>query len=441
MNGMFTSGHTLTDADGQPITVRDFLGGGGQGEVYRVDSTAGERALKWYFPSADAALQRHIVLDLIERGSPDDRFLWPQTLVENTDGFGYLMDVRGARFVGLPDLLSRRVAAGYPALLTACVNLVEAYRRLHAAGVAYRDISWGNVFLDPRSGDVLVCDNDNAVADGQRVTITGTMDFMAPELVRADPDAQPCTQTDLHALAVLLFMILMNHHPLCGRLELQIRCLDGQAKTKLFGRDPVFVFDPKDDRNRPLPGEQDTVIHTWSAAPAGLRALFESVFTVGLGSPNDRVREGQWRDMLSRLVDLVMPCQGCGRANMTDVSSPGNGTCWKCRGALRSPVRLEVTVPGTGSRAPRTILMTPGAKLYEHHRESDPKRHDFTAVVAEVTEHPTRAGVFGLTNRTASDFTVRRPDGSTDVVGPGRSIAIKPGISLRQDTMEGRFVG
>lgn len=440
MNGMFASGHTTTDARGGTLTVLDFLGGGGQGEVYRVRTDAGERALKWYFPSTDGVLQRRIVRDLVERGSPDARFLWPQALVEDATGFGYLMGLRPPRFVGLPELFSRRVSTGYRALLTACVNLVEAYRGLHAAGIAYRDISWGNVFLDPRTGEVLVCDNDNAIAEGERVTISGTMDFMAPELVCATDNAQPCTQTDLHALAVLLFMILMNHHPLCGRLELQIRCLNAEAKTKLFGRDPVFVFDPHDDRNRPLPGEQDTVIHTWNAAPASLRALFESVFTTGLRAPDERVRESQWRDILARLVDLVMPCQGCGRANMTDVTTPGTGTCWKCRGPLRSPVRLEVGAPGTGSRSPRTILMTPGARLYRHHLERDPQAHDFAAVVAEVTEHPTHRGRLGLTNRTTDDLTMHRPDGTSDLVGPGRSIAVKPGVRLRLGAVEGEFV-
>jgi serine/threonine protein kinase len=82
-----------------------------------------------------------------------------------------------------------------PRELAACIHLVEAYRALHSQGIAYRDISQGNVFFDPATGDILVCDNDNAVVDGRQAGIEGTMEFMAPELVRGDPGASPSTQS------------------------------------------------------------------------------------------------------------------------------------------------------------------------------------------------------------------------------------------------------
>ena len=127
------------------------------------------------------------------------------------------------------------------------------------------------MFFDPASGDILVCDNDNAVVDGRQAGIEGTMEFMAPELVRADPGATPCTQTDLHSLAVLLFMMLMNHHPLLGAREYHIRLFDESAQALLYGREPVFIFDPADESNRPVPGYHETVLATGDAAPGSLR--------------------------------------------------------------------------------------------------------------------------------------------------------------------------
>jgi hypothetical protein len=34
-------------------------------------------------------------------------------------------------------------------------------------GYSYRDISFGNLFFDPDTGDVLICDNDNVSANGK----------------------------------------------------------------------------------------------------------------------------------------------------------------------------------------------------------------------------------------------------------------------------------
>ncbi len=49
-------------------------------------------AVKWYFRTPDA-VERDAIADLVERGSPSRRFLWPLELVEapETRGFGYLM--------------------------------------------------------------------------------------------------------------------------------------------------------------------------------------------------------------------------------------------------------------------------------------------------------------------------------------------------------------
>lgn len=436
MNGMLGAGQVLaTESGDDKVTVEALLGHGGQGEVYRVRTRAGSYALKWYYPQLADARQRAVLQTLIERNWGDDRFLWPEALVIDPAaprrGFGYLMGLRPDRFSDLPALFRRdpRVAATTPlTLVTAALHTAEAYRALHAKGIAYRDINWGNIFFDPANGDVLICDNDNALVDGEDTTVAGTMDFMAPELVRGDPGARPSTQTDLHSLAVLLFMLLMNHHPLEGALQLAIRCLDENAKRRLYGTRPLFVYDPSDTRNRPVPGEQDTVIATWQLLPRSLRRLFETAFTAGLADPNARVRETVWRDALSEVRDAVIPCGHCGKLNMTE---PGAvpPDCWKCARPVTLPPRLEVRTGMSNSRA-RSVYLHPRAQVYAHHLVGEPDRHDFTAVVGEVTEHPTQPGRFGLTNRSDRAWTVRRQDGTLQTVEPGRTAAIRLGLLL-----------
>ncbi|ARQ70862.1 protein kinase domain-containing protein [Streptomyces marincola] len=441
-NGMLEAGTRLTTERGEEITVRGLIGSGGQGEVYEVEGPAGPQALKWYFPQLADAQRWRILETLVDRSWGDDRFLWPRAIVaqQSLASFGYVMDLRPSRFHDLPALLRRdpAVSAATPrSLITTALNTVEAYLSLHAQGIAYRDISWGNVFFDPVNGDVLVCDNDNAVVEGESAGIAGTMNFMAPELVRRDPGAVPGIQSDLHSLAVLLFYLLMNHHPFDGALELRIHCMDEKAQRKLYGTEPLFVYDPHRTANRPVPGEQDTVIATWGVLPPVLRDLFVRTFTEGLNAPSRRVRESEWRDALSAVRDAIVPCGNCGKQNMAE---PGGGApeCWKCRRPVGLPLRLELAAGKGSRRTRRDVRLNRGAELYAHHMAEDPERHDFTAVVGEVTAHPTAPGRLGLTNRSAGLWRLRRADGQELEVPPGRTAALRPGVFLELgDGVEG----
>ncbi|MEV7425079.1 MULTISPECIES: protein kinase domain-containing protein [unclassified Streptomyces] len=430
MTGMLDSGTRLTADNGDEVEVTRMLGAGGQGEVYQVTTARGDKALKWYYPACATPEQEEIVQDLVDRGFDDDRFLWPTSYVRAPHGFGYLMDIRPDRYKGLPALFRRQLRTTPRALLAASLYTVEAYQALHSEGIAYRDISWGNIFFDPDTGEVLVCDNDNAVVEGDSSGISGTMEFMAPELVRADRGARPGTQTDLHSLSVLLFMLLMNHHPLKGRNELAIHCLDEAAERRLYGRQPLFVFDPADNSNAPDPVEQSTVLHTWAAAPRTLQDLFTHNFTTGLRDPATRVRESQWRDALRAVLDSVVDCAHCGRQNMTEPEETDAGTCWSCAGALVLPPRLVITTPPP--RTERHVRLRRTAKLHTHHLAPEPARHDYSdaTLVAELTEHPSRPGRFGLANRSDTEWTGTRSDGTSQRIAPGQTVPLRSGLEL-----------
>lgn len=432
MSGMLDGGTRLAAENGDDVEIVDFLGAGGQGEVYRVRTPHGERALKWYYPNCATDEQQAIVRELVDRDFADDRFLWPEAYVPAHRGsFGYLMGLRPDRYKGLPALFRRQLRTSPRALLTACLYTVEAYQALHSRGIAYRDISWGNIFFDPATGDVLVCDNDNAVVEGDASGISGTMEFMAPELVRGEPGARPGTQSDLHSLAVLLFMFLMNHHPLKGRRELGIRCLDEAAERKLYGRSPLFVFDPADGSNAPDPMEHATVLATWDAAAGTLQELFRRSFTVGLRDPAARVRETEWRNALRAVLDSVVECASCGRQNMTEPGeNPPSRPCWGCGALLVLPPRLTVTTP-----PPRTehhVRLRRGARVQEHHLLPEPARHDCSdaALVAELVEHPKKPGRFGIANRSRQTWTGTRSDGTAQKVEPGQTVPLRAGLEL-----------
>lgn len=192
-------------------------------------------------------------------------------------------------------------------------------------------------FFDPRTGDGLICDNDSVAVDGSPVSGGfGTMRFMAPELIRKE--AWPSTSTDLFSLAVVLFYLLVQHHPLEGRKELEINSLDVQAMERLFGTEPVFVFDPDDESNRPVPGHHVNLLALWPLYPKFLHDLFVKAFSVGLHDPNARVGDKEWWTALTRLRNSIVYCFACGAQNFEDANAVHASTvnaanCWHCHHA------------------------------------------------------------------------------------------------------------
>lgn len=404
---------------GQTYAVGRLLGEGSQGSVQELVATDGSGrrlALKWYFPVSATARQRATISQLAQRGSPGSMFLWPSELVEAADGtFGYVMPLRPDRFIGLSDLLVGRVDATLGTVVRLCLGLAHGFLSLHAQGLCYRDISFGNVFFDPTTGDPLICDNDNVGVDGESESgVLGTRRFMAPEVVRGE--AMPSTQTDLYSLAVLVFYILLVHHPLLGRRELDHPCLDRKAEDELFGSSPLFVFDPDDDSNAPDPLEHSGVLANWALLPAYVQALFVQAFGAGLRDPQRRVRESVWRATLARLLDGIATCTRCGKENFSTDGVVGR--CWSCGHDMEPPLRLVVDG--------RVLVLGVGTRLCRHHLYRD---YDLSSVVGEVVRHPQR-DLWGLRNVSGQSWSVRIPGHDTSEVAPGQAMSLVDGAVL-----------
>lgn len=441
MNGQLALKSVLQSEDGAKVRIEGMFGAGGQGEVYKVsvDGDPEPKALKWYYPAGATPQQRVILENLTARRIADTRFLWPRGMVTDPSGksrgFGYLMDVRPDRFADLSALFRRHKsvrAVTMRSLMIVAVNTAEAFRYLHHQGIAYRDINWGNLFFDPASGDILICDNDNAAYEGTQTSILGTMEFIAPELVRRDGGVMPSTQTDLHALAVLLFMLTANHHPLQGAAAQKISIMTLESQTKLYGTHPVFIFDPSDNSNRPDPNEQGMVIGTWSATPPSLQRLFLRAFTQGLQDPIARVRENQWRDAFRAVHDSIVRCTSCGKENLVEPGpTPPATPCWKCRKTLVIPGRLEISAGMGQTRTVRLVRIEPGVKVYGFHLDPQPDVHDFHHVIGEIVAHPTQQGTLGLSNRTSRPWTVYQENTrEQSTVPPGRSAVLREGLLI-----------
>lgn len=430
MDGMLKTGEELVSESSSRYRVVSFLGAGGQGEVYDVETCGRHHALKWYFPYMATKAQKTLLEKLIADGSPDGKFLWPQDIVSRNGELGYVMPLRAKNYKSCIDLMKRRAEPSFYTLCRAAYNLTNGYEKLHGRGYSYRDISFSNVFFDPDSGDVLICDNDNVSPnDKDDSAVYGTPRFMAPEIVTGR--AWPSRNTDLYSLAVLLFYMFMISHPLEGRQEMEIHCMDMHAMNRLYGTDPVFVYDPVNKMNRPVKGYHDNVLIYWELYPQSIRQLFTKSFTDGLTSPNRRVTERQWMDAIANLISGIMICPACGAEVFYDEVRASRGaahTCWNCSRALQSPLLLRV--------GKNHVVLRPGEKIRSHAIRGD---YDMDTPVGEVEKNPNNPSLWGIRNDTNENWTYIRADGQQVPVETGKRAAIAKGAKISFGQAVGEF--
>lgn len=431
MDGQLKNGTILTSESGNKYSVVSLLGAGGQGEVYDVECGGRHYALKWYFKGSATIRQKKLLEEIIAKGAPDSSFLWPLELIVpmQSNLFGYIMPLRPKNYKSIVDLMKKRVNPSFYVLCRTAFNLTKGYRNLHTAGAKYQDISFGNLFFDPDNGDVLICDNDNVSYDNSKPGgVLGTPGFMAPEIVRGEK--RPSRDTDRYSLAVLLFYLFMVNHPLEGKQEASIKCMDMAARIRLYGTNPIFIFDPKNKTNRPVPGIHDNANIYWPIYPEKLRELFTKSFTVGLTTPSKRVTEPEWMNLFANMMSGMMRCS-CGAAVFYDESLQAKGVahiCWNCQGRVQVQKRLVI--------GNKTVILNQDAKLKKHHIYDD---FDMDTVVGEVVQNPKNPAFWGIRNEDERNWTYEKADGTQIPVEVGRSAGIARGVKIHFSQASGEF--
>ena len=424
---------------GKPVRhcrVLKLIGAGGQGEVYAINFEGLYGALKWYYPhyiQSDPAIFERI-LRAIGDGPPSDRFLWPLALALTPDrsSFGYIMPLREPRFHGIDGLIKGEYNMSGSSLTTAAFEHAYHYRQLHARGRCYRDISFGNAFVDPGSGEVRICDNDNVDIDNAEGVILGTPLFIAPEVYRQQ--AQPSSKSDLYALAVLIFCMLIGEHPLHGKqmTELVKRGYSGEKMLDRLHKDyPLYIFDLDDPSNRP---SEPTIVSRFNTYPRFVRRLFNRAFSkrAGLFDQDQRVQEGEWHQGMIQLRDALFACHRCGAENFYDEERlKEKGAlypCWHCGGALQLPPRIRIRT--------HMVMLNHDTRLFPHH--VDPMRaYDFSTPVADVSVHPSDRRRYGLRNLTDTNWYSTSDDGTVRTIAAGKSITLAPNTRINFGKLEG----
>ena len=416
----YQKGDRIPLVNGDKAKIIQKLGEGGQGVVYKVEIARREYALKWYHKGVIQNPNKFYqnLENNIRKGAPTKAFLWPLYLTKMVnDSFGYVMELRPSKYHEFSDFLLAKVHfQSLSAAVNAALNITNGFRELHRNGFSYQDLNDGNFFIDPNNGDVLICDNDNVAPYGESLGIAGKARYMAPEVVRNMK--RPDVMSDRFSLAVIIFRILFLDHPLEGKRVISAPCLTEELELKYYGQEPIFIYDPNDDRNRPVRGVHTNVLKFWPLYPKFIRELFTySLSKECMDGSKTRLTDNEWQIAFSRLRDMIITCP-CG--NETFVNLHEHSFCINCGKKIPKLPILHC------HNQKYNVILFPGMKLYQYH--GDKGSDDYQKVIGEIQRNPNNPNMWGIRNLSDEIWNIETQDGGMKSIKKGQ---IAPIIAIK----------
>lgn len=278
--------------------LADVLGSGGMGVVYSATQVSLGRRVAVKIPhphlAANPAVSRRFRTEALASGRLDHRNIMRVIdFGDRNDALYLVMEY----IAGKPlDELVIEQAPLEPRLATdICRQILCGLEHAHTSGIIHADIKSANVLVEMQAdGGVraVVIDlglarfSDDASTHDER-TISGTPDYLAPELVQGGP---PTIASDIYAAGVVLYELMTGKTPFGGGSSDEIfrRHIDDAAI-------PLSLRCPDQGVPQLL---EEVVMRALAKDPAAryeTAALFEAALraaTVGLAAPGPRLARG-----------------------------------------------------------------------------------------------------------------------------------------------------
>jgi hypothetical protein len=225
----------------------------------------------------------------------------------------------------------------------------------------------------------------------------------------------PDVNTDKFSLAVVLFLLLFNNHPLEGK-KAYPPCMTEEIEKRIYGSEPVFIFDVDDSSNRPVQGINNNAINRWPLFPAYMREKFWEAFgRQALTEPDRRVIEKEWLKIFDRLRSEIYKCE-CGEVYFA--APDGSTPCPTCCKKAPFDMRIEI--------GKLQFAVHRRTRLFACHTDSD--SDDFLTISAEVAAG--ESGGFELKNCSKKLWLVIDRDGKQKSKSSGKTIPLEKGMSI-----------
>lgn len=365
--------------------------------------------MKWYLNAPDDKFYRNLQQN-IASGAPSAAFLWPEFLTEKQQGsYGYIMKLRPQNYYEFGNFLLAKVSfKSFTAMLSAAMKICNGFMMLHRFGYSYQDLNDGNFFIDPQTGDVLICDNDNVMPQGEKSGIMGKARYMAPEIVAG---GIPDKYSDRFSLSVILFMLFYANHPFEGAKVVACPCMTESFEKRFYGSEALFIYDPTDKSNLPVRGIHQNVIRRWPVFPQLLRDTFIEEFSQEkLKDPSTRMIEQNWEKVISSVRDSLVVCNHCSEETFVDTSKIKD-RCIDCGNDVDLAKRLIINN--------RSLPLTNKTNIYID--------NDNTPDGVVTTD---ANGFMLIKNISTETWTVETPSGKVKTVAPQEILPVKEGLKI-----------
>ena len=299
--------------------------------------------------------------------------------------------------------------------IDASIRLTEIFSEMHRRGRHIQAFRPTDLDVLPDTGQVTARFGDLAGADPEG------KDRDAWDIVHTPPEViaggrVPDQFSDRFLLAVLIFRFLTGGvHPLTGRRSVR-PVMTREMKVRLFGTDPLFIFDPENGENGPDPKLHGEAEALWAVLPEWMKTCFLRVFArAGLEVPESRPSETEWRESLIRFQNRMIPCE-CG--NILIDGGENAMICSRCGKEIRIGFRIEMK----GNQIPAVR----GNRIYRH-RDGAGERWDPNpaARVVNAQNDPNRLGIQNVSGETWQALTTK---GKPRDVRSDEVIPLKDGI-------------
>lgn len=433
------TGQEIETEFGSKAKVLSVIGKGRQSTVYLVKFNGRTMALKWYDTNKVRNIDRicENIRHNIRDGAPNNKFLWAEYMTKvdpKTGAFGYFMEFKPDSFEYFVDIMNGykfvsdsntgRIAkkkvrfVSLYAMITAVINIVNSFRQISMAGKSFQGLSEGSFFINTDTGAVLVSDCDTIASYGTDLDIRIRSVYKAPEVLMG---SLPDGNSNTYSLAVILFRLLFRGDPFEGEKTVMDVCMNEKQLAKHYSTEAVFIYDPKDDSNRPVRGIHDNVIKFWNEYPEYIKNAFVRSFTDGIKNPEKRLSFDEWQNIFIRLRSEILSCI-CGKSHFVSMLARPEDEVFTCPVCSIKFASMKFT-----NREYRMPLYI-GSKIFEC--EINPSSDDFLSVAGELVENRFQKGLMGIKNVSGKKWSVRMPDGLFHDVTSGKGFPVWQGLEI-----------
>jgi serine/threonine protein kinase len=227
-----------------PYLLEEVLGEGGVGIVFKAlhepdETVVALKVLRGEL-SGDDTYRRRFAREGRIAGNLSHPHLVPVVDAGEEDGHPYLA-ARYVEGVSLAELLDQG-----PLPLTVVLGITSEIATgldtLHEEGLVHRDVKPRNILVDASGSSFLT---DFGLAKGAAATVltkpghvVGTLDYLAPEVIKGSPAGPPA---DIYALGCVAYECIAGHPPFAGGgfVEATLAILEDEPPDPLLGRDDL----------------------------------------------------------------------------------------------------------------------------------------------------------------------------------------------------------